>query len=110
MATPQDDVPSSASHPLGPMTLTGELLQALERRTRETYLADSRPWVIGYSGGKDSTAVVQHVWYALRELPREKLTKPVYVISSDTLVESPVIVEQIRTTLRRIETSAAEKG
>src|SRR5262245_58998080 len=101
MATPQDDVPSSALHPLGPLTLNGELLRALEERTQQTYLADSRPWVIGYSGGKDSTAVVQHVWNALLALPREKLTKPVYVISSDTLVESPVIVEQIRTTLQR---------
>jgi DNA sulfur modification protein DndC len=110
MGTPQDDGPSSTSHPLGPLTLSGELLQALERQTQETYLSDSRPWVIGYSGGKDSTAVVQHVWNALSALPREKLTKPVYVISSDTLVESPVIVDQIRTTLSRIETTAAERG
>src|SRR5574338_93485 len=110
MGTPQDDGPSSTSHPLGPLTLSGELLQALERQTQETYLSDSRPWVIGYSGGKDSTAVVQHVWNALSALPREKLTKPVYVISSDTLVESPVIVDQIRTTLSRIETTASERG
>jgi len=97
-------------NPLGPLTLTGERLRAVEVQTQETYLADSRPWVIGYSGGKDSTAVVQHVWYALSSLPREKLTKPVYVISSDTLVESPVIVEQIRTTLQRILTVSTEKG
>lgn len=111
MATAKDDEqPYGGTHPLGPLTLNGELLRALEERTRQTYLADGRPWVIGYSGGKDSTAVVQHVWYALSSLPREKLTKPVYVISSDTLVESPVIVEQIRTTLNRIETAAAETG
>ena len=103
MARPQDDGWSTGTHPLGPLTLNGEGLQALERQTQETYLADSRPWVIGYSGGKDSTVVVQHTWHALSALPREKLTKPVYVISSDTLVESPVIVEQIRTTLQRIE-------
>ena len=109
MATPQE-VRSSATHPLGPLTLSAELLQELDRRTQETYLADSRPWVIGYSGGKDSTVVVQHIWHALSALPREKLTKPVYVISSDTLVESPVIVEQVRMTLQRIETVAAESG
>jgi DNA sulfur modification protein DndC len=90
MATAKDDdQPYAATHPLGPLTLNGELLQALEERTQQTYLADARPWVIGYSGGKDSTAVVQHVWYALSKLPREKLTKPVYVISSDTLVSLP---------------------
>ena len=110
MATPQNDGWSTGTHPLGPLTLNGEGLQALERQTQETYLADSRPWVIGYSGGKDSTVVVQHTWHALSALPREKLTKPVYVISSDTLVESPVIVEQIRTTLQRIETAAADTG
>ena len=92
------------------MTLTGELLQALARQTQATYLADSRPWVIGYSGGKDSTVAVQHVWHALSALPADRLTKPVYVISSDTLVESPVIVEQIRTTLKRIEAAAADRG
>jgi DNA sulfur modification protein DndC len=53
---------------------------------------------------------VQHVWHALSALPREKLTKPIYVISSDTLVESPVIVEQIRTTLKRIDEAAAKCG
>lgn len=110
MATLRNFGGRSETHPLGPLTLTGELLQALEQQTRETYLADSRPWVIGYSGGKDSTVAVQHVWYSLSALPRERLTKPVYVISSDTLVESPVIVEQIQATLRRIETTAADSG
>lgn len=55
------------------------------------YLEDMVPWICGYSGGKDSTAVVQLVWYALSELPTEKLIKPVHVISTDTLVESPVV-------------------
>jgi len=96
--------------PLGPLTLSGENLRALEEQTRQTYLADSRPWVIGYSGGKDSTVIVQHVWTALSSLAREKLDKAVYVISSDTLVESPVIVDQIRTTLQRIESAAVEQG
>ena len=36
------------------------------------YLADNRPWVIGYSGGKDSTAVAQLVWLAVSELPKKK--------------------------------------
>lgn len=45
----------------------------------------------GYSGGKDSSAVVQLVWMALQQLPKEKRTKTVHVISTDTLVESPVV-------------------
>jgi DNA sulfur modification protein DndC len=94
---------------LGPLTISGEAIRELEERTRRTYLADARPWVIGYSGGKDSTAVVQHVWYSLSKLSPEELKKPVYVISSDTLVESPIIVEQITRTLSRIDSAAVEQ-
>ena len=58
---------------------------------QETYLADQIPWVVGYSGGKDSTAVLQLIWLALSKLPKNELRKPVHVISTDTLVENPVV-------------------
>src|SRR5215469_9652697 len=77
---------------------------------RNVYLADSRPWVIGYSGGKDSTTALQLIWYALAQLPKEQLTKPVFVISSDTLVETPKIVDYIHSSLRRINDSAERLG
>lgn len=77
---------------------------------RELYLADTRPWVIGYSGGKDSTCALQIIWTALATLPKKLLTKPIYVISSDTLVETPVIVNYIDTTLARIESAAKEQS
>jgi DNA sulfur modification protein DndC len=64
----------------------GDGLDNLHREIQEVYLSDNRPWVIGYSGGKDSTTALQLVWCALSELPEEKRTKPVFVISSDTLV------------------------
>ncbi|MCG3209282.1 MAG: hypothetical protein FOGNACKC_02903 [Anaerolineae bacterium] len=70
------------------------------------YLSNNLPWVVGFSGGKDSTATLQLVWYALRRLPREKLTKHVYVVASDTLVESPAIVERIDASLRRMNEAA----
>lgn len=73
---------------------------------QDIYLADHRPWVIGYSGGKDSTAVVRLVFEALRGLPLEKRNKPVFVVSSDTLVETPVVVELIGETLARIQQGA----
>lgn len=77
---------------------------------RQQYAADARPWVLGFSGGKDSTASLQLVWYALAGLPPEDRTKPVYVISGDTLVETPVIVDYLRTTLARIGSAAREAG
>jgi len=77
---------------------------------REVYLSDNRPWILGFSGGKDSTCMVQLVWHALSELPKDKLQKKIYIISSDTLVESPKIVEQITNTLDNMEKAAKNQG
>ncbi len=84
--------------------------QNIYEEIRQVYLNYPHPWVIGYSGGKDSTTALQMVWYALAQLPSEKRQKPVYVISSDTLVETPVIVEHINQTLQIIGQYAAETG
>ena len=73
---------------------------------KEVYLGDRRPWILGFSGGKDSTCMVQLVWDALSELPPEKLSKKLFVISSDTLVESPAVVSQITGTLEMMEEAA----
>ncbi|MCA9112393.1 MAG: DNA phosphorothioation system sulfurtransferase DndC, partial [Planctomycetaceae bacterium] len=77
---------------------------------RKVYLSDHRPWVVGYSGGKDSTATLQMVWCALAELPQAERRKPVYVISSDTFVETPVIVDHIDTNLAQINKAAQEQS
>lgn len=77
---------------------------------KDIYLQDQRPWVVGYSGGKDSTALVQVVFQALSELKQSQLHKKVYVISSDTLVETPLIISSIDTTLMRIQKKALELG
>ena len=84
-------------------------LDDIHREIQEVYLKNARPWVIGYSGGKDSTTALQLIWYALAELPPEQRKYPVYVISSDTLVETPVIVNYISKTLERIQTTASEQ-
>ena len=72
----------------------------------EVYLGDNRPWILGFSGGKDSTCMIQIIWSALKKLPKANLKKMVYVISSDTLVESPKIVETVTDTLDKMERSA----
>jgi len=81
-------------------------LSEIYEEIRMLYLSDNRPWVIGFSGGKDSTAALQLVWYALESLSPAKRHKPVYIISSDTLVETPVVVEQINSSLREIKVAA----
>lgn len=70
------------------------------------YCMDSRPWIIGYSGGKDSSAVVTLVYLALLGLPIELRTKHVFIITSDTLVETPVVVDLIKSSMLLIEQSA----
>lgn len=52
-------------------TITKETIEGLKDTVRNLYLADDIPWVIGYSGGKDSTATLQLVWLAIEELPAE---------------------------------------
>jgi len=65
--------------------------EALLAEIRELYLADEIPWVVGYSGGKDSSAVLQLVWTAVSALESAARTKPIHVITTDTLVENPVV-------------------
>jgi len=81
----------------------------VERHIQAVYLADDRPWVIGYSGGKDSTCALQLIWNAVLCLPENKRTKPIFVLSSDTLVETPVIVNYIDETLAAINAAAADQ-
>jgi len=45
----------------------GELDKTI-KYIQDLYLLDEIPWVIGYSGGKDSTAVAQLTWEALKLL------------------------------------------
>ena len=77
---------------------------------QQVYLGDKRPWILGFSGGKDSTCMIQIVWTALSKLPKSKLTKKIYVISSDTLVESPKIVETVTGSLESMEKAAKESS
>lgn len=67
------------------------LVEGLLEEIEYVYKSDKRPWVIGYSGGKDSTVVVHLVYQMLKNLRPEERHKTVYIVSSDTLVENPLI-------------------
>ena len=73
------------------ITITKDIIDGLQETIRNLYLADDIPWVIGYSGGKDSTATLQLVWLSLSKLPKGQLKKSVHIINTDSLVESPVV-------------------
>lgn len=84
-------------------------LEELKAEVRELYLADDVPWIIGYSGGKDSTAVLQLTWLALAEMPLEQRRKTVHVISTDTLVENPVVASWVTYSLGVMKRNAEEQ-
>lgn len=65
---------------------------------RGAYLSDERPWVVGFSGGKDSTCLVQLIYYMLARLPAEQRVKPVYVLASDTRVEASSLAPRVEST------------
>lgn len=91
-------------------SLTKADIRAVIETIKGLYLEDKIPWICGYSGGKDSTAVVQLVWTAISELPKDKLIKPVHVINTDTLVESPVVALWASQSLRKMEETAKREA
>ena len=70
-----------------------------------------RPWIIGFSGGKDSTVLLMLTWIAMQELRDEgtELRRRVYVVCNDTMVENPVIEEYVTTVLFEIGKAAQEQ-
>ncbi len=85
-------------------------IRRLVESVKALYRADGIPWVVGYSGGKDSTATLQVVWSAIQELPTEERTKPVYVITNDTLVENPAVAAWVHRSHDAMRAAAADQG
>jgi len=53
----------------------GNTVKAICEEIRKFYLWDEIPWVVGYSGGKDSSAVLQLIWLAVKDIPATKRKK-----------------------------------
>ncbi len=76
-------------------------IEATEELLLKNFLADSRPWVVSLSGGKDSTLTLQLVYELLLRLPKDR-RKPIHIVSSDTRVEPPNIIDYLSSNLQRI--------
>lgn len=74
------------------------------------YLHDNRPWTVGFSGGKDSTLLVTLVFQMVNELKPEQRTKKIYVISSDTMVENPIVKKYMHDMSKQINEAGKELG
>jgi DNA sulfur modification protein DndC len=86
-----------------------QVIQSLTDEIKTLYCLNTVPWVVGYSGGKDSTATLQLIWYAILSLPPEKRTKTIYVITTDTLVENPIVSTWIQKSLGKMKTAARKQ-
>lgn len=72
------------------------------------------PWIVGFSGGKDSTVLLTFVWMALLKIKKEHdacfLTRSVYVVCNDTLVENPIIANYVDRVLEKIRNTAQKEN
>ena len=67
------------------------MLDAIRKEIAEEYAQPhERPWIVGFSGGKDSTLVAHLVIEHLLSIPRSDRTRAVHIVANDTLVESRI--------------------
>ena len=92
------------------MVYTGEfaMFEEIIQEMSMVYQHDKRPWMIGFSGGKDSTLLVSLVMEMLSRLPAFKRNKTVYIVSSDTMVENPIVRDYMHRMSEMINENGAE--
>ena len=106
MAMSESFLYSTAEEQATGLAPAGRPLRDLLGEVQNLYLEDQRPWVVGFSGGKDSTAVLQLIYTAVLSLPPEQRHKQVFVVSSDTMVETPVVIDLLGATLSELNEAA----
>lgn len=92
----------SAFQDLGLKNTVNTLIEEIQT----LYKSDDIPWIVGYSGGKDSTAVLSLVWLAISRLEKAERHKEVHVISTDTLVENPIVASWVTHSLETMTEAA----
>ena len=93
-----------------PYTGKFQVFEDIIKEIMIVYKHDSRPWLIGYCGGKDSTLLVSLVYEAMKRLKDAgaKLDKTVHVITSDTMVENPIVKNYMHSSSDNINRSAGK--
>lgn len=84
------------------------LYEKLIDDVRQEYLSSAQnyPWIVGFSGGKDSTLVAHLVFDALLSVAPSQRTRPIHIVSNDTLVESPLVMAHLYQVQAQIEQAA----
>ena len=89
-------------------------IKGIIEELKEQYLEEdrfTRPWIIGFSGVKDSTVLLTLVWLAMQQISEEgkPLSRKIYVVCNDTMVENPVIEEYVSKVLLKISRAAKDQ-
>jgi DNA sulfur modification protein DndC len=84
--------------------------QEIKNNLRQLYVADTRPWLVGFSGGKDSTLLASLIFDTVQSIPAERRKKEIAIVCTDTRVEIPAIVEMIETSLAKMRKCSAEQN
>lgn len=85
-------------------------IREIKEHIKTVYKTYARPMVIGFSGGKDSSMIVQVIWQAIEELPVEDRVNEIFIITVDTLVETPYIISHINSTIDNLNKAAQKKN
>jgi len=82
-----------------------EKFRIIQKDMYEEYHSETTvaPWIVGFSGGKDSTLVVQLVIEMLLFIAASDLKRPVHILCNDTLVESPILTSFINKMLEKLK-------
>ena len=86
------------------------MFQEIKASLQQLYREDERPWLVGFSGGKDSTMLASLIFDAVLSIPAEQRKKPISVLCTDTRVEIPAIAEMIEGTLDRMRKCSQQNG
>lgn len=82
-------------------------LAVIREELRAEYFSDEpHPWIVGFSGGKDSTLVAHLVFELLLDMPPSKRRRTVHIVANDTLIESPLVIGHIRTVQAQMRKAA----
>lgn len=81
----------------------GAVREAMRAEYRKKH---SIPWIVAYSGGKDSTLLLHLAWEVMLSLPPRERRREIHVVGNDTLVESPLVIGHLKKSLSVIREAA----